>query len=328
VSAELVPVAVAAAQAYFEDAGLEARDWEAAGASRNLVAFAVRPGVGACVVKLGHGRDAAGDGALLSEGLLYLLASRLGRDDPARAHLPVCLRHDRQRDVLVLRRSAGCPLDAESADPDVLASVGRALRAVHDSLPRTSRVAQLLNPAIGPGIPWADGVDLDDLRRLGAPERAVLGAILGDDGLRDALGALARTWRSRRLIHGDLRSDNVLLDGTSPVFIDWELCRLGDPAHDLGQLASSLLRIGDDPNTAPDRVRALLGDLRAGYGAAGDPLLWHRAVAFAGASLLVQVLAHARHLDGLAAGDAQLLATGSTLLKRPAVGPTDAAVAA
>jgi aminoglycoside phosphotransferase (APT) family kinase protein len=58
-----------------------------------------------------------------------------------------------------------------------------------------------------------------------------------------------------RLLHGDLVEANVVWDGSTPALVDWEFCRMGDPAEDLAYL----VEVNAIP---PDLVAALLG----GYG--------------------------------------------------------------
>ena len=43
-----------------------------------------------------------------------------------------------------------------------------------------------------------------------------------------------------RVVHGDLRSDNICLDGTRVVFVDWSHAARGHPDHDLAQLLPTL----------------------------------------------------------------------------------------
>jgi len=99
---------------YLDDTGFaydRAAGCELLPASRNIVGCVRAPdGAHRYVVKLGHGRDLAGDGVLLSEGLFYLLAGDAG-GDVCRA-LPRCVRHDRQADVLIFVESIGRSADA------------------------------------------------------------------------------------------------------------------------------------------------------------------------------------------------------------------------
>jgi aminoglycoside phosphotransferase (APT) family kinase protein len=71
-----------------------------------------------------------------------------------------------------------------------------------------------------------------------------------------------------RLVHGDFRLGNFIVDGQGlAAVIDWELAHLGDPAEDIGWLCIRSWRFGND-----DRPVAGIGDLDefcAAYEAAG-----------------------------------------------------------
>jgi aminoglycoside phosphotransferase (APT) family kinase protein len=61
----------------------------------------------------------------------------------------------------------------------------------------------------------------------------------------------------RRLVHGDFRLGNFIVDeGGLAAVIDWELAHLGDPAEDIGWLCIRSWRFGND-----DRPVAGVGDL-------------------------------------------------------------------
>jgi aminoglycoside phosphotransferase (APT) family kinase protein len=64
-----------------------------------------------------------------------------------------------------------------------------------------------------------------------------------EDGLVETLAQIANTWRATALIHGDIKLDNILLQGATGgeaggalavYFVDWELAQIGDPAWDVG----------------------------------------------------------------------------------------------
>ena len=65
--------------------------------------------------------------------------------------------------------------------------------------------------------------------------------------LRDQLSSAFPGERQRRLLHGDFKIGNCLLDrdGTLRAVIDWELASLGDPRADLGWLVASWSEAGE-----------------------------------------------------------------------------------
>ncbi|MFI6049739.1 phosphotransferase [Streptomyces violascens] len=92
-------------------------------------------------------------------------------------------------------------------------------------------------------------VDFDHLTpercaELSQGELQLARTVQRDAPLTASLARLSRAVEARCLIHGDLRGENVLLPAGSRermALIDWELCRLSDPAVDLGHFIGSLL---------------------------------------------------------------------------------------
>ncbi len=143
-----------------------------------------------------------------------------------------------------------------------------------DSLPRNilRRVAQ--DPTLGArvgsqlgtafaAIHAVDGADAPaDLRRWpldASPSAASLDLLEEqlDEMLQPAPGlALGLRWLRdnqpdppgrQRLVHGDVRNGNILVDGTGlTAILDWEGCHTGDPHEDLGWLCVRTWRFGGD----------------------------------------------------------------------------------
>ena len=65
------------------------------------------------------------------------------------------------------------------------------------------------------------------------------------------------------VVHGDFQPGNILIgDGHSPVVIDWEFARIGDPREDIGYYSGSPLPnslYSADPQAFLDEYRALTG---------------------------------------------------------------------
>ncbi len=124
--------------------------------------------------------------------------------------------------------------------------------------PELARIAAAVDP--GELGSWA-AAHIDEL------------AVWEQDGLRALSG--------NALVHGDLRADNVILDGPRTWFIDWPHAAQGAPWVDLAfMLPSVAMQGGGDPQqifwshpssegVAPAELRAALAGL-AGYLAAGS----------------------------------------------------------
>jgi aminoglycoside phosphotransferase (APT) family kinase protein len=100
-----------------------------------------------------------------------------------------------------------------------------------------------------------------ELERVGEPHPALE---LGLRWLRRHLPAP----RAPRLVHGDFRTGNFLVDENGLVAVlDWELCHAGDPAEDLGWLCIRSWRFGADER--PAGGFGTREELLAAYAAAG-----------------------------------------------------------
>jgi hypothetical protein len=131
-----------------------------------------------------------------------------------------------------------------------------ALAAVHDEL--TPSPLPTLEPLA------------DSARALfgGWSELAASGSTLGLDPWArahlDRLAELESSWpdacAGSTLVHGDVRSDNVLLsdddDGGGVVFVDWPHAGVGNPAFDLVAWAPSVVLEGGPP---PETLLSLYG---------------------------------------------------------------------
>jgi aminoglycoside phosphotransferase (APT) family kinase protein len=153
----------------------------------------------------------------------------------------------------------------EDARGRLTAQLAEALARVHSLGP--SDVEGVLPPA--PADPV--GAQLDEWERqldgIGEPLPAV------EAGLR-WLRRNAPDPAEPRLVHGDYRLGNFIVDGDGlAAVIDWELAHLGDPAEDVGWLSIRSWRFGNDD--LPVAGVGELGDFLAAYetasGEAIDP---------------------------------------------------------
>jgi aminoglycoside phosphotransferase (APT) family kinase protein len=66
--------------------------------------------------------------------------------------------------------------------------------------------------------------------------------------VHEKLAARVPEQRESRIVHGDFRPGNMIVDGRGTVraVLDWEICTLGDPLADVGYLAASWDEPADD----------------------------------------------------------------------------------
>jgi hypothetical protein len=124
-----------------------------------------------------------------------------------------------------------------------LASVLRALEQAHDAL--TPGPAAHLEPAqhvfanLFGG--WAELATANDTTGLDPWCRAHLSE------LADLEARWPAAIAGQTLVHGDIRSDNILLSPAGPVFVDWPHAAVGNPVFDLVAWAPSVVLEGGPP---------------------------------------------------------------------------------
>jgi aminoglycoside phosphotransferase (APT) family kinase protein len=89
------------------------------------------------------------------------------------------------------------------------------------------------------------------------------------------LSSRAPVQQQVRVVHGDFRMDNVIIDADGSVasVLDWELCTLGDPLADLGILLASWVEPEDQPLT----IAELEPTRAAGFSSREDLIATYRA---------------------------------------------------
>jgi hypothetical protein len=234
-----------------------------------------------------QGRD------LTTEAAVY----RLARSSAALAEVVPPVRLVSADDsLIVLDAVAGtslAELPVDRSDPRtsaILREYGRAVARTHQVRPPPLGQPPWLLGALEPG--WGTYEWLPD------PTRELLLRLAGTPTMRQAFRRAATAWRAECLIHGDLRSANVLVvgDAGSPSIrlVDWELACLGDPAWDIGSVLADLLAtaafgVFEGGRAAPDTweaAHAFLGGYRALATAASWPELLQRSVWLAGVRLV------------------------------------------
>ena len=124
-------------------------------------------------------------------------------------------------------------------------ALGGALGALHETFGHQELVADPRLGDLASGPPEPLGYDRPDPRmlRFVSPANLEISRLLQSDSRSvEAFEEARRSWRDETLIHGDIRSDNVLVlppsdDHAVEIrLIDWEFLQLGDPAWDIGDV--------------------------------------------------------------------------------------------
>ncbi|RZS91375.1 phosphotransferase family enzyme [Motilibacter rhizosphaerae] len=228
------------------------------------------------------------------------------------------------------------PLDvAVAARPDVLDELGRTLATLHGV-----RGARCGLPVVEHARSVTDGLLAPTPRTLARyPDGyAELLVAVRARGLAGPLTELVAEWHCDTLVHGDLKSNNILCSrGSSAVrLIDWETAGWGDGRWDLGCLVGDLLfgwlaglrfsaggtldswlASGEPFDVVQTRVRRLLAAYRSGGRdlSADDELVCLR---YAALFLLQRTASAAMHAPALPALALAGLHVAGSLLRRPA----------
>ncbi|MBY5163006.1 phosphotransferase family protein [Salsipaludibacter albus] len=127
----------------------------------------------------------------------------------------------------------------DPADADVLDDRARR-RAGHELVDVLVALHDVDPDRVGLGDlgPRADYLARQLRRWRGQYDRGASREVPAIPALHERLVAAVPTQQADRIVHGDYRLDNVLLDddGSIAAVLDWELCTLGDPLADLGLL--------------------------------------------------------------------------------------------
>jgi Ser/Thr protein kinase RdoA (MazF antagonist) len=168
-------------------------------------------------------------------------------------HLPEIVFRDRDRTLHALKLVAGATtLDSCHRDYDAGAFPVAPSRALGHALGLVHRVFRIPELRENSSLDWLQDAlpgALQDYRLSPAalatlsPAGARMLQILQEhDGLEGQLGRLGPQWRPETVIHGDIKSDNILMrpaqnEHESTCFdvwiVDWEFVQIGDPAWDL-----------------------------------------------------------------------------------------------
>jgi hypothetical protein len=228
-------------------------------------------------------------------------------------------------------------------------ALGQALGSVHrlfrqSDLLRDPRLAWLERP-----IPWVMTMHRPShgfVADLSPANVQLIRILQMHDGLAERLDRLRGQWRDETVIHGDIKSDNILVRRSRQEpsweirIIDWELVQIGDPAWDLaGALQDFVgfwvnsMPLTDDMSIDARAVRArypldvvqeAIRSTWRGYRAELEPVpdetdeLLDRAVAFSAARMIQTAFELSYDRAELAPRSVVLLQVGANILADPA----------
>ncbi len=161
-------------------------------------------------------------------------------------------------------------LYAGTAAPATLRELGEAFAVLHG--PVSAGLHDRARKLFRTGPAWA--LTLGTAQQIFAPAndagRTVLQRVMEHPGAPEALAQARAAWRDAHLIHGDVKSGNVLVRPDGSVrLIDWEIAALGDGLWDVAGIAHSLLipnfQTVSDLASAERHARPLLDALWDGY---------------------------------------------------------------
>ncbi|MGV9264857.1 phosphotransferase [Kitasatospora sp. NPDC003701] len=231
------------------------------GARRNRNVVITRPDGSGYFVKVPNEQSPLSRSTLRSEIDFYRAAS--GRGRPFDALLVRLVHADRQQPLLVLElrpehRGLGDLVRQRRAGEfpvSLYQEVGRLLGELHAAGPDWTE-APAAPPAVAPVTdygrpdPWL-------LCTAGRGTLMVVEMVQSSSELTAGLTELVGRWRPSTVVHGDVRTANVLVRTGAARdrdirLVDWELWHLGDPAQDLAGLVESVVRAALDPVLAAD----------------------------------------------------------------------------
>jgi aminoglycoside phosphotransferase (APT) family kinase protein len=219
------------------------------------------------------------NGPLAVEAALYDWVAADARATVLRPVFPRRRHYDPERSILVLDlvTDAAHPYVLEDeASPDYVAALRR---LVATALAECHGLPVPRDIGIGVGLPDAAPWVFDlarpapaSLRELAPAQLSVIQAVQSQPGAMAALDRLRDEWRPTRLVHGDFKWSNVLVEQDTagiPVralLLDWEMAQLGDPAWDVGAvmhafIAEAVLGLELTDGTSPEAAAGLLGTL-------------------------------------------------------------------
>ncbi len=228
--------------------------------------------------------------------------------------------------------------------PPYAENLGRHLATLHRTLPLPGLAGDSRLSWLGSKPPIALGLHRPVpvmLNRLSPARRRFFRIVQREGKLRERLDELSAAWSPTSVIHGDVRSGNVLVDDRASEravhLVDWETVQLGDPAWDpAGALQEFLLLwvrgLPADKGLSPE-ARVAESKVPLAIVRAGARALWRsyaaelddreararllRAVAYSGAILIQSAYEWSRARDRMTVRTTLLLQLADRLLTEP-----------
>lgn len=203
--------------------------------SRRNQSFRVRRTTGCGYVMKCPGSGLATAHTSSCEQAFYAFAAADPRVAALRVHLPRMVHAERGLIVTeyIAARPAARPLGG-----GVAAELGAALARLH-AIPVDDELVTRLAP-IARSTPWilqAVRPVPELLATISSANAVALGILRAEPVFEACFDELARTARHDAFVHGDIKSDNLLVReqaGAPLAIVDWELVHFGDRAWDLG----------------------------------------------------------------------------------------------
>lgn len=219
--------------------GLEVRDATRRNANLRV---AYRNGSGFFIKQAGPGDSSH---ALETEAGFYGLVARDDRLRAIRTHLPQLHLFDRDSQLLVLDLCPGESLAEMARSGHQVPAIGRQLAVALGACHEAVQVLDGDEPSsalFGPASPalWDPTPGPSIFQEVGPIQLDIIRLIQSHSDIQAILEGLSALWQPERLIHGDLRWGNIVVDrgsdGDEPRIrvVDWETTGIGDPAWDVG----------------------------------------------------------------------------------------------
>lgn len=201
----------------------------------------------------------------------------LGQTGGLRFNVPLLMVRDIRLRAMVMSEVHGVQLTAlmDRVSPEVFAAVGCALADLHGS-------------ELRPAGCWTPERLITALLKAMADVKLALPEV-GDrlQKLLDRILACSRglSFDVQAPIHGNLFSDQILIDSARVGIVDWDDLGSGDPLYDLGRLVAHVIYVGRREKAPRTKVADDLNVMMKAYAqqtgrvVAYDRLRWHIAVA-------------------------------------------------